>query len=227
MIQLLASAALIPLGQAAVAQEAPPVAPEQAIDFSAAELNYDNNAEIVTAKGDVRMSREGNRVRADTITWNRRTGQVVASGNVIVVNPGGDAAYGDKVELTDTLKDGVVANLLLVLAQGGRLAAESGTRVNGVSTLDNAAYTPCPVTDDEGCPRNPSWSISAVRIVHDPVAKKLTFTRAQPHIFGINLFTLPKFTIPLGGGGASGLLAPDPGIRAQMGLNMHSHSTSA
>ena len=209
-VHLLASAALFSAGQVAVAQTAAPAAaPEQAVDFSAAELSYDDGSNTVTATGDVRMSREGNRVRADTITWNRTSGQVVASGNVIVVNPGGDAAYGDKVQLTDTLKDGVVDNLLLVLAEGGRLAADKGTRVDGVSTLENAAYTPCPVTDDDGCPRNPSWSISAVKIVHDPVAKKLTFTHAQPHIFGIGLFTLPKFTIPLGGQGSSGLLAPD------------------
>jgi LPS-assembly protein len=206
-VHLLASAALLSAAQA-VAQ-VPAAAPEQAIDFSAEQLNYDNNTDVVTATGDVRMTREGNRVRADSISWDRKSGQVVAQGNVIVVNPGGDTAYGDKVELTDTLKDGVVDNLLIVLAEGGRLAADRGTRVDGISTLDNAAYTPCPVTDENGCPKNPSWSISAVKILHDPVAKKLTFTRAQPHIFGINLFTLPKFTIPLGGEGSTGLLAPD------------------
>ncbi|HTI31010.1 MAG TPA: LPS assembly protein LptD [Sphingomonas sp.] len=207
-VQLLASAAFFLAGQAVAQTPAPPAA-EQAIDFSAGQLNYDSNTDTVTATGDVRMAREGNRVRADSISWNRKSGQVVASGNVIVVNPGGDTAYGDKVELTDTLKDGVVNNLLLVLAEGGRLAADKGTRVNGVSTLENAAYTPCPVSDENGCPKNPSWSISAVKIVHDPIAKSLTFTRAQPHIFGIDLFTLPKFTIPLGGEGASGLLTPD------------------
>ncbi len=210
-VHLLASAALFSAGQAVAQAPAPsaPAAPEQAVDFSAEQLNYDDNTDTVTATGDVRMTREGNRVRADSISWNRKSGQVIASGNVIVVNPGGDAAYGDKVQLTDTLKDGVVDNLLLVLAEGGRLAADRGTRVDGISTLENAAYTPCPVTDDSGCPKNPSWSISAVKIVHDPVAKKLTFTHAQPHILGIDLFTLPKFTIPLGGQGASGLLAPD------------------
>lgn len=192
-----------------MAQSPAPAVPEQAVDFSAERLDYDDNSDTMTASGDVRMSREGNRVRADRISWDRQSGQVIAAGNVIVVNPGGDAAYGDRVQLTDTLKDGVVSNLLLVLAEGGRLAADKGTRVDGVSTLENAAYTPCPVTDSNGCPKKPSWSISAVKIVHDPVAKKLTFTRAQPHIFGIDLFTLPKFTIPLGGGGANGLLAPD------------------
>jgi LPS-assembly protein len=130
-VHLLASAAFLAAGQA-VAQTPAPAASDPAIDFSAEQLNYDSNTDTVTATGDVRMTREGNRVRADSISWNRKSGQVIASGNVIVVNPGGDAAYGDKVELTDTLKDGVVSNLLLVLAEGGRLAADRGTRVNGI-----------------------------------------------------------------------------------------------
>ena len=62
------------------------------------------------------------------------------------VSPGGDVAYGDSVELTDTLKDGVVQNLLLVLADGGRLAATEAERSNGYTTLYRAAYTPCAVT---------------------------------------------------------------------------------
>jgi LPS-assembly protein len=182
---------------------------EQQVDFAADQLNYENNTDVVTASGDVRMASEGNRVRADRIVWNRKTGQVHAMGNVVVVNPGGDTAYGDDVELTDTLKDGVVNNLLLVLADGGRLAAQRGTRVNGVTTLEQGAYSPCPVLDDDGCPRKPSWQISAVRIIHDPAGKKLTFKGARLEMFGVPLIVIPTLTQPLGDGGAGGLLFPD------------------
>src|SRR3546814_10826963 len=41
-----------------------------------------------------------------------------------------------------------------------RLAADRATRVNGVSTLEQAAYTPCRVLDAENCPKNPSWKRS-------------------------------------------------------------------
>lgn len=203
------------VAQTAVAQE-PPAAPplstpaaDEQVDFSAEQLDYDSNADIVTASGDVRMTRQGNRVRADRVTWNRTTGAVVAQGNVAVVNPGGDIAYGDKVELTDTLKDGVVENLLLVLADGGRLAARHGKRQDGITTLTDAAYTPCPVTDDDGCPRTPSWQISAVRIVHDPLGKQISFRRPRLYMFGVPLVAVPALTMPLGDEGRSGLLTPD------------------
>ena len=111
---------------AALAQEPAAGAPDEApaeVAFSADQLVYDESADIVTATGEVRMNREGYNLRADSVTWNRITGEVRAEGNVRVVSPGGDVAYGDSVVLEDTLRDGVVENLLLVLADGGRLAA--------------------------------------------------------------------------------------------------------
>ena len=144
-------------------------AEEAQIDFAANTIEYDNDADIVTAKGDVLMTREGNRLRADQVSWDRKSGRVTASGNVSVTNPGGDVAYGDSVELTDTLKDGAVENLLIVMTDGGRLAALHGTRTDGSSTLDRAVYSPCAVEESNGCPKNPSWKITAARVVHDPV----------------------------------------------------------
>ena len=127
----------------------PPAAPEGAtpkaddqVQFSAGSLEYDYNDEIVTALTDVRMTRRGGRLRADKVVWNRKTGRVVATGNVAVTNPQGDIAYGDSIELTDSLRDGVVDNMLVVLERGGRLAADKGTRQeDGTIFLNRAAYT--------------------------------------------------------------------------------------
>lgn len=188
----------------------PVPANDDEVTFSAETLEYDNDGDIVTAAGDVRMLRAGNRLRADKVVWNRKTGEVTADGNVAVVNPGGDTAYGDHVQLTDTLKDGVIENLLLVLEDGGRLAADRGTRVNGVSTLERAAYTPCRVLDDQNCPTDPSWKITAVRVVHDPIRHRISYKNARLDLFGLPLIWLPGLSHPDGSeGGGSGLLMPD------------------
>ncbi len=198
-------------GDAAVAQTDPDatVAAEAPVDFTADSLVYDNEAEIVTARGDVRMTREGNRVRADEVVWNRKTGTVVASGNVQLVNPGGDTAFGDRIELTETLKDGMVENLLLVLSDGGRLAAARGTRVNGVSTLDRAVYTACAIEDSENCPKTPAWRITAVRVTHNPVTNRVSYKNARIEMFGLPILALPSFSHPADNRGGSGLLVPD------------------
>jgi LPS-assembly protein len=186
---------------------APKAEPE--VTFSAERLDYDSDAGIVTATGDVRMVREGDRLRADRVIWNRGTGAVRAEGNVAITNPNGDTAYGDSVALTDTLQDGVVENLLLVLEDGGRLAANRGTRVGGVSRLDHAAYTPCAVVNDAGCPKDPVWKITAVRVTHNPKTHRISYKDAQLTMFGVPLLILPGLSHPDGSqNGGSGLLVP-------------------
>ncbi|MGK0493178.1 MAG: LPS-assembly protein [Sphingomonas echinoides] len=189
---------------------ATPSAPDDQVQFTATNLEYDSKEDIVTATGDVRMYRSGDRLRADTVVWNRKTGKVHASGNIAVVNPGGDTAYGDSIELTDALKDGVVDNMLLVLEKGGRLAARKGTRsLDEVVVLEDAAYTPCAVTDSSNCPKEPSWKITAVRVLYRPDRERIYYTGARINLFGLPTLPLPAFSNPVGGGNNSGLLTPD------------------
>ncbi|UYY59100.1 LPS-assembly protein LptD [Sphingomonas sp. S2-65] len=179
------------------------------VQFTADRIDYDYEKDVVTANGDVRLYRRSDRLRADTVVWDRKTGQVTAEGNIVIINPEGDAAYGDRIELTDTLKDGVVENMLVVLDAGGRVAAERGRRENGVITVENAAYTPCTVTDTGGCPKEPSWKITAAQVVYDPAQGRIRYTGAHVSIFGIVSIPLPSFSHPVGGSSDDGFLTPD------------------
>lgn len=201
--------------------ETPLPTSDDQVQFSADTLEYEFDDDIVTAKGDVRMFRQADRLRADSVTWNRKTGQVVANGNIAVTNPGGDVAYGDRIELTDSLKDGVIENMLVVLEQGGRIAARRGSRADGgVITVEDAAYTPCSVTNSAGCPKEPSWKISAVRVVYDPEAGRIRYKGARLSLFGLPTIPLPTFSHPIGGRPASGLLLPDVRIGRVNGLEI-------
>lgn len=215
---------LLLLPSAAWAQEtaeAQPAETEREVRFSADQLAYDTDAEIVTASGDVRMASEGNNLRADTVTWNRTSGEVRAAGNVQLVTPEGHRVYGDSVDLTDTLRDGVIENLLLVLEDGGRLAANRATRQNDVTTLYRAAYTPCSVLTREGCPKDPTWKITAVKVVHDPAKARIRYEGATLNLFGTPILGLPGLSHPDGsGGGGSGLLFPDIRIDRNNGVEL-------
>ena len=215
---------LLAVSGAAFAQETPSAGQTRQVEvgFSAETLTYDDNTDIVTASGAVQMTREGNELRADRVTWNRVSGEVRAEGNVKVTNPQGDVAYGDTVTLTDTLRDGVVENLLIVLQDGGRLAAQKATRVSGYTTLYRAAYTPCAVTDSNGCPKNPTWQITAVRVVHDPVKHRISYKGATLRLFGAPIIGLPGLSHPDGNqeGGGSGLLVPNFRINKNNGFEI-------
>lgn len=189
--------------------EAPAPADPDQIRFTADQLEYEIEQDVVVAAGEVRMARQGERLRADRVTWDRKTGKVVASGNIAVTNPQGDTAYGDQIELTDSLRDGVVQNMLVVLRQGGRIAADSGTRAeDGTVSLLRAAYTPCAVVDTEGCPKEPTWKITAVRVTYRPDRSRVYYDGARFHLFGLPSLPLPQLSHPVGGGSDSGLLSP-------------------
>lgn len=212
--RLLFCALLVSQAGPLLAQDAPAAPdPETSraleVEFSSDRLEYAEDSDIVTASGNVVMTREGNRLRADTVVWDRRSGRVTATGSVSVTNPGGDVAYGDSIELTDTLKDGIVENLLIVLQDGGRLAAVRGNRTNGISVLDRAVYSPCRVEDDQGCPKDPVWKITAVRVEHDPEKNRIRYRNARLELFGVPLVALPGFSHPADDRGGTGLLIPD------------------
>lgn len=192
------------------------------IRFSADRLEYDESSEVVTASGDVFMFREGYRLRADRVVWQRSSGEVRAFGSVRVSSPEGDQAYGDNVVLQENLRDGVIENLLIVLENGGRLAANRAVRVNEVATLERGAYTACAVVNEDGCPKEPSWQITALRVIHDPGQRRISYEGATFNLFGIPLISLPTFSHPdrSEGSGGSGLLVPDIRFSGANGLEL-------
>ena len=211
---------------AAAAQEAPAApavtasADEAPIEFSADGVTYDSEADVVTASGRVRMQRDGNYLAADQVTWSRKTGQVHAEGNVVVVTPEGDKLVSDRVTLSDSLRDGTVENLLIVLESGGRIAAERATRTDGRTILERAVYSPCPVLTPSGCPKNPSWKIVAARVIQDPETKRIRFQGGRLSVFGITVPLLPIFSIGADGDGVTGALIPNIAYSNSLGLEL-------
>ena len=189
-----------------------PAAPtsDRQINFEANSVAYDQNADTVTASGDVVLRSEDKSVRADEVTWNRKTGQIVGSGNVRFVDEDGNQLYTSRIELTDEFEAGAMEDLLLALREGGRLAAASGTRqADGTIELTRAAYTGCEVVTATGCPREPSWRITADRVVYSPADKRVRFNGAFLELFGARLIPLPGLAIRTDGRPVSGFLVPD------------------
>lgn len=210
----------VPASLAAQPQPAAPDAEAQIVEFSSDVVAYDGEADVITATGEVRMSRDGNYLAADRVVWDRKSGEVRAQGNVVMNTPQGDKLVAGDVVLTDTLRDGTINNLLVALDQGGRIAATRGVRRGDVTMLENAIYSPCPVTTATGCPKRPSWAITAVRVIDEPARNRIRFEGGRLQLFGINLPLLPIFNIPRGGGAATGWLVPDITLSTVKGLEV-------
>ena len=206
--------------QTAQAQTAP-VVPDGEVSFAADGANYDDSNETVSVFGNVVMRRGVQSIRADQLTWNRRTGEIVAQGNIRFVDADGNQLFTERLELTDEFKAGAMENMLYILREGGRLAAQSGTRSeDGKVVLRNAAYSACAVEDSDGCPQQPSWRITAKRVVYDPDRKQVRFFGSQIELFGVRLFPLPTIVIATDGRPVSGLLIPDIQLSASNGVQI-------
>ncbi|MEZ5710687.1 MAG: LPS assembly protein LptD [Blastomonas sp.] len=198
-------------GEAAAIQTGQGASPGESseIEFAADQIEYDSESEIVTATGNVVLDRGEQQLRADQVVWNRKTGLVEATGNVRVVDQDGNKLYGDSITLTDSIRDGVIDNILVVLGEGGRLAANSGEREDGFITLHGAAYSPCAVERPNGKPKDTSWQIRAIKVVYSPVDKRVRYTGARLELFGLPVIPLPGLSHPVGEERGSGLLVPD------------------
>ena len=154
------------------------------VAFEANTVSYDSDGDTVTAEGDVLLRSGDQSVRADAVSWNRTSGQIVATGNIRAVDENGNQLFTDRLELTDELKAGAMSNLLLAFREGGRLAAVEGRRSdNGDIVLDRAAYSGCPVVDENGCDKRPSWRVTARRVFYDAEAKTVKFEGAYLELF--------------------------------------------
>ena len=198
-----------------------PVAADGQVSFEADGANYNDAEQTVSVAGNVVMRRGVQSIRADQVTWNRRTGEIVAQGNIRFVDADGNQLFTERLELTDEFKAGAMENMLYVLREGGRLAAQSGTRgEDGKVALNNAAYSACAVEDSDGCPRQPSWRITAKRVVFDPDKKQVRFFGSQIELFGVRLIPLPTLVIATDGRPVSGLLIPDIQLSASNGVQV-------
>jgi LPS-assembly protein len=182
---------------------------EQVIEFTADQLEYDSNADVVTATGNVLLIRADQSLVADSVTWDRKSGEVRADGSVQITDAEGNKLYGDSIELTETIRDGVIENILVVLDAGGRMVASRGIRNDGVITLENAAYSACLVETPNGKPKNPSWQLRAIKVVYNPADKRVRYKGARLELFGLPVIPIPGLSHPVGEGSGSGLLVPD------------------
>jgi LPS-assembly protein len=195
--------------------------PGRIIDFEADTLAYDSENDVVIASGNVVLRSEDRSVRANEVRWDRPAGVITATGNVRFVDERGNQLYTESVELTDEFEAGSMEDLLLALRAGGRLAARSGERGDdGTVVLTDAAYSACAVVDSEGCPKNPSWRITADRVTYDPEQNRVRFKGAMLELFGARLVPLPGLAIRTDGKAISGFLVPDLRVSDSNGVEI-------
>ncbi|MCE9523920.1 MAG: LPS-assembly protein LptD [Alphaproteobacteria bacterium] len=155
---------------------------------------YDANANVVTAEGNVEVIYGGRTLIADKLSYNQQSRIVIAEGNASIREANGTAISGNRIEVTDDMKDGVIESLNVVIAGRGHLAAARATREGGsVMTLEKAAYTTCkPCKEDPS--KAPTWQIKAFRVIYNQAKARVEYEDAFFEVFGVPVLYLPYFS---------------------------------
>lgn len=193
---------------------------ELPIVITADSIVFDTEKRLTTAVGNAEVSRGERRLLADTIRYDENTGRVFAKGNIVLIEANGDAIYGDEMDITGDLKDGIVKGVRALLDEDIRVAGVKGRRVGGNTTvLEKAVYSPCKLCPDGR--GGPIWQLRATRAVHDQEAKTLTYSNAVMEVFGVPVAYTPWFRHPDPSvRKATGFLLPSVGTDSELGQTL-------
>ncbi len=154
---------------------------------------YDRELGILILKGHVEFDHEGSILEADYVTYNENTDVVTASGNVRLRQAQGDVTFGEYLELTGDMKEGIVLQIRALLQDDSKIAAIEGRKFEERQELDQAVYTPCELCGD----KLPTWQINARRAIKDDLEKNIYFSDAEMRILDVPVLYFPYATQPL------------------------------
>ncbi len=207
-IPLLASTFLtsIALQPVIAAEKKPELSLNKQSLFSADEIQYDRQSEIVTASGRVEIVQGERILKADRVLYNVREDKVTAVGNIVLLEPTGEVLFADNIELYNELKTGAIRDIRVLFTDNSRLAAQSAVRIDENKTVMNkAVYSTCRLCEDD---RNaaPLWQVKSSKVEHDKIAKTITYKNAVMEFYGVPVMYTPYFS------------HPDPTVKRQSGF---------
>jgi len=181
-----------------LARATPTGLPAKKLLLEADQLTYDFDNETVTATGDVQIYYEGYVLDAETVTYDQRSGRLMASGGVRLLEPGGNLVSAERLDITDDFRDAFVGSLNVVTTDRARFTAQTAERRDGNLTIfRKGIYTAC-----ERClehpERPPLWQIKAARIIHELGPRTLVLKRGEYGVLMItpdSVFTAPAYPL--------------------------------
>lgn len=174
----------------------PAVAPDEQMLIEADELAYDFDRETVTAKGNVQIQYGGYVLDAERVIYNQRSGRLIASGGVRLLDPAGTLTTAETMDITDDFRDGFVESLNVITTDRTRFSAQGAEQRDGTLTIfRRGVYTAC-----EPClehpERPPLWQIKAARIIQNKAERTIYYEHPRLEFFGIPIAYAPFFSHP-------------------------------
>lgn len=205
-LRLLAGAAMLavlPGTSLAQTVAAAPPSPHDGLGADGVYVDADSasrTGDVITATGErerVYARFQGRTLRGRSITYDLARGIGAADGDVELTDPEGNRVFASHLELDADLRAGVAVDFATRLANGASLmAATAVRRSENVNELNYALFTPCPICDADGNPKEPSLSIQAEKVVQDEELRAILYRNAVFKLGGVPVLWTPFFAHP-------------------------------
>ena len=228
-----AAAVAMSCGGAAHAQQTttvtpPPVPGPDGLPPEAVYLEADSAAregDVISATGGAErvLARFRNTsLRAGRLSYDLNAGVATADDRVEFTDPEGNLIFASHLELDSDLRAGVAVDFATRFRNGASLmAATAVRRSENVNELNYALFTPCPICDAEGNPKQPSIAIQAEKVVQDEDLRAVLYRNAVFRVGGVPVLYLPYFAHPDPTvERASGFLVPSPSYDEGRGFSL-------
>jgi LPS-assembly protein len=181
---------------AVYAQSVPSLNPEGNSVFSADNIEFNQELQIVTASGNVEIVQSGRILKADKVIYNVSQDSVVANGNIALLEPTGEVIFADKIELANELKTGTIKDIRVLFTDNSKLAAQSAVRVDeNKIVMNKAVYSTCTICKEK-TDADPLWQIKSDKVIHDKTKRTVTYENAVLEFFGVPVAYTPYFSHP-------------------------------
>ncbi|WP_375451653.1 LPS-assembly protein LptD [uncultured Devosia sp.] len=159
-------------------------------------LELDAKSGVVTASGDVVLGYGGYTIKGQRLVYNRTSNAAHFVGAVNIIDPSGNIAVTEDLEVTDGMMRALVSALTITTYDGARITADSADYDKALRTLlENATYSPCgDCIDAKG--RRIGWSVKAARITYNAEDGSLAMEQPSLALLGVPVAWLPYLWLP-------------------------------
>ena len=187
-------------------------APEEEVHMSADSLVFDRATGELNAEGDVLLQRGEMELRADHARWDENTGDVYCDGSVIMTSPDGRAT-GDTLQYNFDTGKGRLTNGRIELPGLAYLSGEEIVTLGDDNySIKNGRFTSC-------SGETPSWSFGASEI-DVSLGQFAQAKHAKFYLSDIPVMYTPYLAFPANTDRSSGLLIPSVGFSSQRGTQV-------
>ncbi|MEJ2385928.1 MAG: putative LPS assembly protein LptD, partial [Chromatiaceae bacterium] len=188
---------------------------DEPISLSADNATYNQTTELLTLSGNAQANRGPEEVIADKMTYDRKTAEVVATGDAYLAHPG-VRAVGTQAEINLSSDQGTLSNAQYrvtgpINARG--TADQANLLSRTLTRYRNATYTTCR-------PGQNAWSLQASKLDLDQAEGMGVARDARLRVLDVPIFYTPYLEFPIDDRRRSGFLVPSIGSSNTNGFQL-------